>query len=771
MAAPSKSRLSVLIINPNTSTHMTDALKPIVDNLGFADVQFDYLTAPNESVTLEDGRVIDGVPSINSGEDSATSALHCRPFVEPLIPKYDGFLVACYSAHPLVGMLKEAITKFESSALSGDSKPKRKYVTGIFEASVLMSLSLVGSFHMVAGPGLHKTQSKEMFGIISTGSIWRDELSRAVEAFLVNSDDNTTSTNRFAGVETTGLTAVELHTTPAEEVRRRISEATRRLIQTAPHPLTAICMGCAGMAGMEEAVRDGCVEAYGREEGNRVRIVDGVVAGAGMLVTALVKHEDAQRPLLTRRVEKLSQFRPANVATMVWNPAITPQATEHRHNFGSQFWQQLCQEHGISQDGNLEEFATEGGDRKDVFFYQSDDTRYIPRAILLDLEPRVLNTIQTGPYRNIYNPENFFVGQQGVGAGNNWGAGYSAGESVQEDIFDMIDREADGSDSLEGFMFLHSIAGGTGSGMGSFILERMNDRFPKKLIQTYSVFPDTQAADVVVNPYNSILAMRRLTQNADSVVVLDNGALSRIVADRLHVLQPSLQQTNQLVSTVMSASTTTLRYPGYMHNDLVGIVASLIPTPRSHFLITSYTPFTGDNIEQAKTVRKTTVLDVMRRLLQPKNRMVSINPSKSSCYISILNIIQGEADPTDVHKSLLRIRERRLASFIPWGPASIQVALTKKSPYIQNTHRVSGLMLANHTSVATLFKRIVQQYDRLRKRNAFIEQYRKEAPFSDGYGEFDEARAVVMDLIGEYEAAEKETYLDPDSGKEKEMGV
>lgn len=98
----------------------------------------------------------------------------------------------------------------------------------------------------------------------------------------------------------------------------------------------------------------------------------------------------------------------------------------------------------------------------------------------------------------------------------------------------------------------------------------------------------------------------------------------------------------------MSASTTTLRYPGYMHNDLVGIVAALIPTPRCHFLMTSYTPFTGDSIEQAKTVRKTTVLDVMRRLLQPKNRMVSTTSSKSSCYISILNIIQGEADPTEV---------------------------------------------------------------------------------------------------------------------------
>lgn len=209
----------------------------------------------------------------------------------------------------------------------------------------------------------------------------------------------------------------------------------------------------------------------------------------------------------------------------------------------------------------------------------------------------------------------------------------------------------------------------------------------------------------------------------------------------------------------MSASTTTLRYPGYMHNDLVGIVASLIPTPRCHFLMTSYTPFTGDNVEQAKTVRKTTVLDVMRRLLQPKNRMVSTNPSKKSCYISILNIIQGEADPTDVHKSLLRIRERRLATFIPWGPASIQVALTRKSPYMPSSHRVSGLMLANHTGIATLFKRIVMQYDRLRKRNAFLEQYKREQPFADGLGEFDEARAVVQDLIQEYEEAENEDYL------------
>lgn len=134
-------------------------------------------------------------------------------------------------------------------------------------------------------------------------------------------------------------------------------------------------------------------------------------------------------------------------------------------------------------------------------------------------------------------------------------------------------------------------------------------------------------------------------------------------------------------------------------------------------------------------MRKTTVLDVMRRLLQEKNRMVSCRrkDGKKGCYISILNIIQGEVDPTQVHKSLQRIRERKLAEFIPWGPASIQasrfdacltrcdtlalptsvlfdmrvvmelqVALSRKSPYIKTAHRVSGLMMANHTDIHTV---------------------------------------------------------------------
>ncbi len=384
----------------------------------------------------------------------------------------------------------------------------------------------------------------------------------------------------------------------------------------------------------------------------------------------------------------------------------------------------------------MEDFAVNGDDRKDVFFYQADDEHYIPRALLIDLEPRVIHQIQNSEFKNLYNPENYFLGSDG--AGNNWAKGYDFAERRQEELMDMVDREADGSDSLEGFVLTHSIAGGTGSGLGSFLLESLNDRFPKKIIQTYSVFPNAdQVSDVVVQPYNSLLTLKRLSLNADATIVLDNSSLNKIAEERLGLQSASIQQTNTLVSTVMAASTTTLRYPGYMNNDLVGMLSSLIPTPKCHFLMTGYTPMVVD--KHVSSVKKTTVMDVMRRLLQSKNIMVSAT-TKQGAYISILNIIQGEVDATQIHKSLQRIKEKKLAKMIDWGPASIQVALSKRSPYVDNPHKVSGLMIANHTNIRELFVKILKNYEAMRIKQVFLEQYRRERMFAENFDEFDDSR-------------------------------
>lgn len=447
---------------------------------------------------------------------------------------------------------------------------------------------------------------------------------------------------------------------------------------------------------------------------------------------------------------------------------ITLQLGQCGNQIGFEFWKKLCAEHGISPEGvssdsivktnDKENF--EENDRKDVFFYQADDNHYIPRAILIDLEPRVINVMKNSSFSKLYNPENIFLDKSGGGAGNIWSTGYTTGRTIEETLFDIIEREAEGSDSLEGFLVCHSIAGGTGSGLGSFVLEKLTERFPKKLIQTYSVFPNQEtSSDTVVQPYNSVLTMRRLISNADSVVVLDNTALDRIATDRLQLENPDMSHINALISTIMSVSTATLRYPSYMNNYLVGLIAPLIPTPRLHFLMTGFTPLTLNDHEQT-AVRRTTVLDVMRRLLQPSNMMVSTplsDRNSGHCYISILNIIQGDVDPTQVHKSLQRIRERKLAQFVPWGPAGIQVALAKRSPYVQTAHRVSGLMLANHTSIATLFERTLSSFNLLRKKKAFMDKYTVND--FDLLTEFDTAHDVVKEVIEEYHAATKASYV------------
>ena len=84
------------------------------------------------------------------------------------------------------------------------------------------------------------------------------------------------------------------------------------------------------------------------------------------------------------------------------------------------------------------------------------------------------HTHTQGPLSELFDQQQLLYDVSG--AGNNWASGFSQGQKFYEEVFDIIDREADGSDSLEGFVLTHSIAGGTGSGMGSYILEKLSDR-------------------------------------------------------------------------------------------------------------------------------------------------------------------------------------------------------------------------------------------------------------------------------------------------------
>lgn len=407
-------------------------------------------------------------------------------------------------------------------------------------------------------------------------------------------------------------------------------------------------------------------------------------------------------------------------------------------------------------------------DEPNVFFSNNGDNRYTPRALLVDLEPGVINDITTNQTDNLFNDRNIHVSNTGLGAGNIWSKGFDYADSERESFIEMIDRELDSCDNLEAFQLFHSVAGGTGSGVGSYLLEILSDNYNKKLTTTYSVFPESvQSSDVVVQPYNTVLTLKRLIESSDANIVIENSALLNNAIKVFQSNSPTTAQTNQLISTIVSSTTNTLRYPGYMYNSLTSIVSTLIPTPDLHFIIPSYTPYTSDFVTDSKTIRKSTGYDIILELLDKRLKMIDVD-DKHNSYISIFNVLQGSFEQSDIQKAIIKAQQR--AKYVPWSSSSLHVAYGKKSQHYKtsNSDYPSGLMLSNSSATVTLLEKTCKQYDKIMKRTAFVGGYKDGKLFQNGLDEFNESRESVQSVIDEYKNAESVSYLDDDDDNDND---
>jgi len=141
---------------------------------------------------------------------------------------------------------------------------------------------------------------------------------------------------------------------------------------------------------------------------------------------------------------------------------------------------------------------------------------------------------------------------------------------------------------------MHSLGGGTGSGLGSLLLERLNEEYADKLSFNFSILPGSTNggnSDVVVEPYNAVLAMNSLIEHSHATFSVENSALNRICQKQLKMKQPSFGDINHIIAQVMSNTTASLRFPGFQNNcDIRKLSTNLIPFPRLHFLMQGQAP-------------------------------------------------------------------------------------------------------------------------------------------------------------------------------------
>ncbi|OBS73904.1 hypothetical protein A6R68_15562 [Neotoma lepida] len=158
----------------------------------------------------------------------------------------------------------------------------------------------------------------------------------------------------------------------------------------------------------------------------------------------------------------------------------------------SQFWEVISDEHGIDPTGSYHGDSDLQLERINVYYNEATGNKYVPRAILVDLEPGTMDSVRSGPFGQIFRPDNFVFGQSG--AGNNWAKGhYTEGAELVDSVLDVVRKESESCDCLQGFQLTHSLGGGTGSGMGTLLISKIREEYPDRIMNTFSVMPSPKA--------------------------------------------------------------------------------------------------------------------------------------------------------------------------------------------------------------------------------------------------------------------------------------
>ncbi|KAH0717267.1 hypothetical protein KY285_013298 [Solanum tuberosum] len=365
---------------------------------------------------------------------------------------------------------------------------------------------------------------------------------------------------------------------------------------------------------------------------------------------------------------------------------------DKRPDVGNACWELYCLEHGIQPDGQMPGDKTVGGgdDAFNTFFSETGAEKHVPRAVFVDLEPTVIDEVRTETYRKL----------------------------------------ADNCTGLQGFLVFNAVGGGTGSGLGSLLLERLSVDYGKKSKLGFTIYPSPQVSTSVVEPYNSVLSTHSLLEHTDVAILLDNEAIYDICRCSLDIERLTYTNLNRLISQVISSLTASLRFDGALNVDVNEIQTNLVPYPRIHFMLSSYAPV----ISTEKAYHE---------------------------HLSVAEITDSAFEPSsmmDVNVAVATIKTKHTIQFVDWCPTGFKCGIN-----YQPTTVVPGGDLAKvqRAVVAEVFSLSDHKFDLMYAKRAFVHWYVGEGMEE---GEFSEAREDLAALEKDYEevGAELEEGEDDD---------
>uniref|UniRef100_A0A8C6S899 Tubulin, epsilon 1 n=1 Tax=Neogobius melanostomus TaxID=47308 RepID=A0A8C6S899_9GOBI len=449
--------------------------------------------------------------------------------------------------------------------------------------------------------------------------------------------------------------------------------------------------------------------------------------------------------------------------------SIVVQVGQCGNQVGCRFWDLALREHAhINKNGLYDEALGS--------FFRNVDSRQScaasvsvggrihqlkARAVLVDMEEGVVNQILQGPLREVFDSTQLLTDVSG--SGNNWAVGYMTyGSAYRDQIVEKVRKAAEHCDCLQCFFLIHSMGGGTGSGLGTRVLGLLEDEFPEVCRIVTSVYP-SEEDDVVTSPYNSVLAMKELSEHADCVLPVENQSLvdmvnrircysgkagsavrmdSSVISGHggLSAAEKPFDAMNNIVANLLLHMTSSARFQGSLNMDLNEIAMNLVPFPRLHYLIPSLTPL----YSLADVGMPPRRLDQMfSDAFSKEQQLIEADPRRS-LYLACALLLRGDVAVSDLQRNIQRLRPT--LPFVWWNQDGWKAGLCAVPPVGQTR---SLLALANNTCLRVTFSRLRERFMKLYRKKAHLHHYLDVEGLEQST--FSEAVSSLCSLIAEYQ--------------------
>uniref|UniRef100_A0A8C5I9A1 Tubulin epsilon chain n=2 Tax=Gouania willdenowi TaxID=441366 RepID=A0A8C5I9A1_GOUWI len=394
------------------------------------------------------------------------------------------------------------------------------------------------------------------------------------------------------------------------------------------------------------------------------------------------------------------------------------------------------------------------------------------------MEEGVVNEILQGPLREVFDSTQLLTDVSG--SGNNWAVGHlTYGLAYREQIVDKLRRAAEHCDCLQGFFIIHSMGGGTGSGLGTRVLSLLEEEFPSVSRIVTAIYPSTED-DVITSPYNSVLAMRELSEHADCVLPVENQSLLDIV-NKIKVMadgakpgsvikrdstiisgqggltgpEKPFDAMNNIVANLLLNITSSARFEGSLNTDLNEIAMNLVPFPRLHYLVPSLTPlYTLADV----SVPSRRLDQMFSDAFNKDHQLIRADP-KHSLYLACALMVRGNVQVSDLRRNIERLRPT--LPFVSWNQEGWKTGLCSVPPV---GHSHSLLALANNTCVKPTFIELRERFNKLYRKKAHLHHYLHVEGMEQSL--FSEAVASLSSLIDEYQLLDaSKGRLTPDAAR------